>query len=235
MKKPNSDMETRSSGSVKRSLAVFFKDVKSELRTRYAVNAILMFAVVTVFAISFAVGGTGLDPLLQASLLWIIIYFSSLSGLSQSFIKEEESRTAVALRLYSPAEIVLGGKLLFNLVLLFVMNIIIIPLFAVFVSLDIANYPLFLTMLVVGSIGLASVTTFVAAIISKASARGALFAVLSFPLILPLLVEAISGTKKAMVQGIEFSAARTELQVLISYIIVMTVLGFILFESIWNE
>lgn len=228
-------METRSSGSVRRSLAVFLKDIKSELRTRYAINAILMFAVVTVFAISFAVGGTGLNPVLQASLLWIVIYFSSLSGLSQSFVKEEESKTAIALRLYSPAEVVLGGKLIFNLVLLFAMNIIIIPLFAVFISFDVANYPLFFTMLIVGSIGMACVTTFVAAIISKASVKGALFAVLSFPLILPLLVEVISGTKKAMIPGIGFAQARTELQVLISYIVVMTVLGFILFESIWND
>jgi heme exporter protein B len=90
-------------------------------------------------------------------------------------------------------------------------------------------------MLFVGSLGLVAVTTFVAAIISKASVKGALFAVLSFPLVLPLLVEAISGTKKAMTPGITFGAARLELQVLISYIVVMTVLGFLLFEAVWND
>jgi heme exporter protein B len=228
-------METRSSGSVKRSLSVFFKDIKSELRTRYAINAILMFAIVTVFAVSWAVGGTGLNPALQASFLWIVIYFSSLSGLSQCFVKEEESKTAIALRLYSPAEVVLGGKLLFNLVMLFLLNLITIPLFAIFIGFDISNLALFLTILIAGSIGLVAVTTIVAAIISKASAKGALFAVLSFPLVLPLLVEAISGTKKAMTTGIEFGAARIELQVLISYIIVISVLGFLLFEAIWND
>lgn len=228
-------METRSSGSASKSFSVFLKDIKSELRTRYAINAILMFAIVTVFAVSWAVGGTGLNPVLQASLLWIVIYFSSLSGLSQSFVKEEESKTAIALRLYAPAEVVLGGKLLFNLVLLFVLNLITVPLFAIFIGFDVANFPLFITMLFVGSLGLVAVTTFVAAIISKASVKGALFAVLSFPLVLPLLVEAISGTKKAMTPGIEFGAARLELQVLISYLVVMTVLGFLLFEAVWND
>jgi heme exporter protein B len=228
-------METSSSGSISKSFAVFFKDIKSELRTRYAVNAFLMFAIVTVFAVSWAVGGAGLNPILQASFLWIVIYFSSLSGLSQSFVKEEESRTAVALRLYSPAEVVIGGKLIFNLVMLVVLNLITIPLFAIFIGFDVANYTMFFAMIILGSLGLVSVTTFVAAIISKASVKGALFAVLSFPLILPLLVEAISGTKKAMTPGIEFAAARMEIQVLISYIIVMTVLGFLLFEAIWND
>lgn len=228
-------METRSSGSVSKSLAVFFKDIKSELRTRYAINAILMFAVVTVFAVSWAVGGAGLSPILQASLLWIVIYFSSLSGLSQSFVKEEESRTAIALKLYCPAEVVLGGKLLFNLMLLLVLNLITVPLFAVFIGFDIANVPLFLTMLAIGSVGLVVVTTLVAAIISKASVKGALFAVLSFPLVLPLLVEAISGTKKAMVPGIGFADARIEIQVLLSYLVVMAVLEFLLFEAVWND
>ncbi len=228
-------METRSSGSVAKALSVFSKDIKSELRTRYAVNAILMFAIVTVFAISWAVGGAGLSPVIQASLIWIVIYFSSLSGLSQSFVKEEESRTAAALRLYSPAEVVLGGKLLFNLMLLFVLNLITVPLFTIFVGFDVANLPLFLAMLVIGSLGLVVVTTLVAAIISKASVKGALFAVLSFPIVLPLLIEAISGTKKAMAPGIGFAAARMEIQVLVSYIVVMGILGFLLFEAVWND
>lgn len=228
-------METKSSGSASKSLSVFSKDIKSELRTRYAINAILMFAIVTVFAVSWAVGGAGLSPVIQASLIWIVIYFSSLSGLAQSFVKEEESRTAIALRLYSPAEAVLGGKLIFNLVLLFVLNFITVPLFIVFIGFDVANVPLFLTMLAVGSLGLVVVTTLVAAIISKASVKGALFAVLSFPLVLPLLVEAISGTKKAMAPGIGFAGARIELQVLISYIVVMGILEFLMFEAVWND
>ncbi len=228
-------MATSSSGSASKSLSLFLKDVKSEMRTRYAINAIAMFAIVTVFAVSFAIRGTGLSTELQASLLWIVIYFSSLSGLAQSFIKEEESRTAVALRLYAPAEVVLAGKLLFNLVLLFGLNLITIPLFAIFISFDVSNFPLFITILVIGSLDLAMVTTLVAAIISKASVKGALFAVLSFPLILPVLILAIPGTKKAMTPDLGFSAARMEIQVLLAYLVVMTVIGFWLFEAVWND
>ncbi|MEE9554770.1 MAG: heme exporter protein CcmB [candidate division Zixibacteria bacterium] len=230
-------METKSSGSVKRSFAVFQKDIKSELRTRYAINAILLFAVVTVFAVSFAMAKSGgmVAPVLQSSLLWIVIYFSSLSGLAQSFIKEEESKTAIALRLYAPAESVFGGKLLFNLVLLIVMNIITIPLFAIFLNLEIANYPLFFSVVFLGSLAMVGTTTLVAAIISKASVKGALFAVLSFPLLLPVLMMAISGTKKALSPDITFAMARMELQVLGSYLVIMIVLGFFLFDAVWND
>ncbi len=228
-------MPMKSSGSVKRSIAVFRKDIKCELRTRYAINAILMFAVVTVFAVSWAIGGVGLTEVLQASLLWIVIYFSCLAGLSQSFVKEEESKTALALRLYSPAEAVLGGKLIFNLVLLVVLNIITVPLFGIFVGLNISNFWLFFTMILIGTVGIVGATTIVAAIISKTSVKGALFAVISFPMILPLLIMAISGTKKALIPGLGFAEARMEIQVLISYLVVMTVLGFLLFDTVWND
>jgi heme exporter protein B len=230
-------MATKSSGSVRRALAVFYKDIKSELRTRYAINAILLFAVVTVFAVSFAMAKSGgmIEPVLQASLLWIVIYFSSLSGLAQSFVKEEESRTATALRLYAPAGSVFGGKLLFNLALLIVMILITIPLFAVFLDLNVANYPLFFSIIILGSLGMVGTTTMVAAIISKASVKGALFAVLSFPLLLPVLMMAISGTKKSFTPDVAFAAARMEIQVLGSYLVVMIILGFLLFDSVWND
>jgi len=228
-------MEIKSSGSASKAFAVFLKDFKSELRTRYAINAILMFAVVTVFAVSWAIGGVGLSEILQASLLWIVIYFSSLSGLSQSFVKEEESKTALALRLYCPASAVLGGKMIFNLILLSVLNLLTIPLFGIFIGLEIYNFPLFIIIVILGSLGIVATTTLAAAIISKASVKGALFAVLSFPLILPLMMMAISGTKKALIPESAISLARMEIQVLASYVVVMTVLGFILFDSIWND
>jgi len=227
--------EIKSSGSVNKSFAVFLKDLKSELRTRYAINAILMFALVTVFAVSWAVGGIGLDQILQASLLWIVIYFSSLSGLSQSFVKEEESKTVAALKLYCPSFAVLGGKMIFNLILLFALNLLTIPLFGIFIGLDVYNIPLFIIIVILGSLGIVATTTLVAAIISKASVKGALFAVLSFPLVLPLMMMAISGTKKALTPETLISAARMEIQVLVSYVVVMAVLGFILFDSVWND
>lgn len=227
----------KSSGSVNKAFAVFNKDVKSELRTRYAINAILLFAVVTVFAVSFAMARTGgsMNTVLQASLLWVVIYFSSLSGLAQSFVKEEESKTAAALRLYGPSSSIFAGKLLFNLAILLVMNLITIPLFSIFLSLDVASFSLFIAVIFIGSLGMVGTTTLVAAIISKASIKGALFAVLSFPLLLPVLMMAISGTRKALTPGITWAAARMELQVLLSYLVVMTVLGFVLFDSVWND
>jgi heme exporter protein B len=228
-------MSTTQSGLVSKTLAVLFKDIKSELRTRYAVCAIVMFAVVTVVAVGFATGGVILEKDLQGILVWLVIYFASIAGIGQSFIKEEENRTSLALRLFAYPPSVFGGKYLFNLMLLFALEIVVVPLFAVMVGLQVKCYILFFTVMILGTVGLAGTTTIIAAIIAKTSVKGVLFAVLSFPLILPLLIMAIKGTQKSLYDDMVFSSGLAELQVLISYAVVMSIAGFLLFDYVWND
>jgi heme exporter protein B len=218
-----------------KAVAVFVKDIRSELKTRYAVSAIVMFGVVTVVAIGFASAGIAPEYNLQAILLWLVIYFASIAGLSQCFVKEEENRTADALRIYAPATAVYGGKLLFNLVLLICLELVIVPLFALMIGLEIKCYSLFYAILILGTFGLAFSTTLVGAIISKTSMKGVLFAVLAFPLLLPLLIMAISGTIKSLTAGMVFSDGLPELKVLLSYAVVMFAAGFLLFDYVWND
>ncbi|NLI15346.1 MAG: ABC transporter permease [candidate division Zixibacteria bacterium] len=218
-----------------KTIAVLVKDIRGELRTRYAIGAIVMFAVITVVAVGFSLSGIPLDLNLQGILFWLVIYFASVAGLGQSFIKEEESKTSLALRIYAPPVAVFGGKLLFNLLLLFTLEIVLVPLFALLVGLGIRQLPLFIAILATGTFGLACSTTIVAAIIAKASIKGVLFAVLSFPLILPVLIMAIKGTQKALSIGLVFASASGELQVLISYAAIMLIAGFLLFEFVWND
>ncbi len=78
--------------------AVFTKDLYSELRTRYALNALIMFVVVTLSIILFSTAGETVSPSLSAGILWIIIFFSAMSGLSRSFVSEEERGTTMTLR-----------------------------------------------------------------------------------------------------------------------------------------
>src|SRR6266496_4691719 len=64
--------------------AVFRKDVRAELRTRYALNAVALFAVSTVVALSLGLGPltkSGDLPLIHAALLWVAILFAAFTGL----------------------------------------------------------------------------------------------------------------------------------------------------------
>lgn len=217
-----------------KALLIFRKDLFQEFRTRYAVNAILLFAVVTLTAVSFSIGTFTASPEILAALLWIILFFSAMSGLSHIFVREEETHTAETLKLVSPPSSIFIGKLLFNLILLFALEIIVIPLFIAVMNLKILNYQLFFAAIVLGSIGLAGGGTMTAAIISKASSKGALFTVLSFPILLPVLIGGISATKKAIFET-EFAAASSEIQMLIAYAVVVITASLMLFDFVWNE
>jgi heme exporter protein B len=227
-------MEIKSSSWMSKAYWVFQKDIRSELRTRYGLNALVMFAVITLTAVSFAVGQFFSSFKILSSLFWIVVFFSAMSGLAQVFIKEEETKTVNLLKLVASNESIFLGKLFFNLVLLFFLEVIIIPLFVILLGVQISNFSLFLCIVILGTIGLVCATTIIAAIVSKARMKGALFAVLSFPVILPLLITVIQGTNLAL-EGSEFSQGWSELKFLISYCVVMGVGSFFLFDFVWRE
>src|SRR5215216_5612966 len=216
--------------------AVFRKDVRAELRTRYALNALALFAVSTVVAISLGVGPLTRSadlPLIHAALLWIAILFAAFTGLARAFVQEEEARTAAALRLAAPPTAVYLGKLLFNLLLLLLLDALTAALFVILLRVQIGNLGLFVALLLAGSLGLVAATTLIAAIIARASVKGALFAVLSFPLLAPLLVVAIKGSALAL-EGAGWDRGAAPLQVLLAYAVAMFVASLFLFGSVWE-
>ncbi len=214
--------------------AVLAKDLRSEFRTWYALNALLMFAVTTLTMVSFSIGQFAVNSAVLAALFWVVLFFSAMSGLARAFIREEESGTIQALRLAADPNVVFMGKLAFNLELLALLELVVVPLFVAFMGMAVANVGLFFAVLLVGSLGLVGASTIIAAIIAKARAKGALFTVLSFPVLLPLLVTSIRGTRLAL-EGSALADGMPELRLLASYLVVMVTASLLLFPYVWNE
>jgi len=211
--------------------------LQGEFRTRYAVNAIVMFAVTTLIAVSFSIGsyriGEAERPFLYAVLLWIILMFSALSGLSRSFVKEQESGTMDILKLSARPQAVFLGKLFFNLTLIGALELIIVPSFIVLMKYEIKSPGFFISLVITAGLGLGTATTIVAAMIAQASAKGALFSALSFPLILPLMITAIKGFERASVDSV--TSGWPEVRFTIAYMVVMTTASMLLFPLVWEE
>lgn len=216
------------------SVFIFIKDVRLEFRTRYAVNAMILFAITTLTAISFSLGPVRLDPNLVSSLLWILLFFSSMSSLSHIFVREEEQQTSDTLRLISGPIPIFLGKWLFNVVLILCLEIIIVPLFFILLNASVQGMSIFIVVLILGSIGLATVSTVIAAIISQASVKGALFAVLAFPISLPILISSINGTRLS-IEGNNFSESMDDIQALFSFLVVIFTVSLLVFEFIWKK
>ena len=217
------------------AVSIFRKDWQSELRTRYAISALAMFVITTISIILFSLGSEGASPAALSGMLWVVIFFAAMSGLSRTFVAEEERGTAMTLQLMAAPSAVLLGKLLFNLVLVLALNSVTVVLYGALISgFIIRTYSIFLVTIALGSIGLAVASTIIAAIIARANTKGTLYPVLSFPILLPLLLTVINATRLAS-EGALFEEAYGEFQVLISYIAVVIATSYMLFDYVWKD
>lgn len=218
-----------------KAFALFLKDFRSELRTRYAVNSLAMFIIVAISVILFSIGQEKIPQNLTGGLFWVVIFFSAMSGLARAFVSEEERGTSLTLQLIASPSTVFTGKLLFNLILVFIMNIIIALLYsALFEAFVILNFYLFLVTFILSNIGLAVSSTIIAAIISKAGSKGTLYPVLSFPILLPLILTSVQLTSACMV-GTTFGESSINLAVLVCYDVIMLTASYMLFDFIWKD
>lgn len=218
-----------------KAFALFYKDWQSELRTRYAINALAMFILVTISVLLFSIGQEKISEYLTGGLLWVVIFFSAMSGLSRAFVSEEERGTTMTLQLLAAPSTIFTGKLILNLLLVFLMSMAITFLFVVlFDSFHIGNWLLFLTAFFFGNFGIAISSTLIAAIISKASSKGTLYPVLSFPILLPLILTLLELTKFA-IDGDSVGDAYVEIAVLVCYDVIMLSAGYMLFDFIWKD
>ncbi len=221
--------------NINSTLTIFIKDFRSELRTRYALNALIMFVITTLAIILFAVANETPSIEISAGILWIVIFFSAMSGMARTFVSEEERGTVMTLHLIAKPSTVFFGKLFFNLILLFLMNIFTVVLYLILIpSFIIKSYDIFLLTVFLGTIGLSAASTIIAAIIAKSNTKGTLYPVLSFPILLPLLMIVIKSTKSAL-EGIEIAKAMGDFQVMIAYFVVITAISYLLFDYVWKD
>lgn len=216
--------------------AIFLKEWRSELRTRYALNTVGLFAFTTLVVVSITLGPAGTSPEARQFipvLLWLILLFAAAAGLPRTFVHEEETKTAIVLRLTARPSSLFCGKALYNLSLLLVIEAIIGPLFLGMLQMPVHSKRHLALALLVGGFGLAMGSTLTAAMVAQAQARGPLFAVLAFPILLPLLKFAIDATVGAT-DALPLEQTEAALYLALMYDATLTVAGLMLFPAIWN-
>lgn len=215
--------------------AVFSKDLRLELRSRYAVNTLLMFVLGSVLLLLFAVGQDPLSQRVQSGLLWIVILFAASIGLGRAFVSEEERGTVLLLQLNTKPSMVYTGKLLFNFLLVLVLNLVSVLGMLLLLSIEVQAPGLLAATILLGSLGLAGATTLLAAIIARASSRGPLLPVLLFPILVPLLLSVVTATRHALPAGRGWNAAADSLTTIVGFAGVVITASVLLFDYVWND
>ncbi|PSQ97350.1 MAG: heme ABC transporter permease CcmB [Bacteroidetes bacterium SW_9_63_38] len=214
--------------------AVFRKDLRVELRTRYALNSLLLFVLGSLLLVLFAVGPQPLTARVQSALLWIVMLFAASIGLGRSFVAEQEQGTVLLLQLNTRPSMVFAGKLLFNLLTVGLLTGLAAGAFLFLLNVEVPAPGLLGLALALGAVGLAGATTLLAALVARAARKGPLLPVLLLPLLIPLLVAGTSATRKALA-GLPWIQAQDELLTLIGFAGATISASVVLFDYIWHE
>jgi heme exporter protein B len=214
--------------------AVFRKDLRIELRSRYAVNSLLLFALGALLLVTFAIGPQPVSARVRSALLWIVLLFAASIGLGRSFVAEYEGGTALLLHLHTRAGMVFAGKLLFNLCLVTLLTITATAVFMLLIGMSVGSPGLFVSTLALGALGLTSATTLLSALVARASRSGPLLPVLLLPLLVPLLVSGAGATRKALM-GQAWVTAQDELLTLVGFAGATLSAAVVLFDYVWAE
>lgn len=209
------------------------KDFRIELRNRRAFQVAFAFGAITTVAVSLASGGRPFDPPVQAILLWVITFFCAMNGLLHIFTREEEEQTALFLRLNSSPEAVFGAKLVFNCIFFLSLQLVVTPLFLFFLQVDLPSPLAFAATVGAGGLAIAASVSLLGAIVAKAGGKGALFTVISFPVVLPILWIAITTTILTL-EG-DSPAVKGNILFLLAFSIAVMAISFLLFRYIWLD
>lgn len=216
-------------------LAVLQKDFLLEVRTRYGINTILLFVLISVALVLFSLAGEALQKEVVAALLWNTIFFAAMPALQRGFVSEIERGTSLFLALSATPTAIFLGKTLYNTVVAVLVNALVAVLYVAMLNLEIFNWAIFLLALLLGSIGTATSLTLISAIVAQTTSKGGLFAVLSFPILLPLLLLVVRATKVATMDDAPFARAETEVQLLAAYTLITFTASLLLFDYIWEH
>ncbi len=205
-----------------------------ERRSKETLNALFFFALLLLFVFQFAVGPdrerlAGTLP----GLLWLGFILSGLLGLGRTFVVERENDCWEGL-LLAPGDksAIYVGKLAGNVLLMLVVEVLLIVLFTIFFDIDLSPaIPTLAIVVVLGTIGLASVGTLFAAMTAGVRARELLFPVLLLPVQVPVLLAAVKATEAGLA-GEPLAAYAHWLQLLAAADVIYLVAGVLTFEFI---
>ncbi len=215
--------------------ALMRKEFLLEWRQRYALNGMLLYIVGAVFVcyLSFNARRNLLTPIVWNTLFWIILLFSAINAIAKSFVQERAGRMLYYYTLASPQQIIIA-KILYNTVLMLVLAGLGFGVYAFILGNPVNDVPLYIGALVLGAVGFAGSLTLIAGIASKAENSATLMAILSFPVVLPLLLMLLRLSKNAL-DGLDRSVSLDEVSILLAIDAIVLALSWMLFPFLWRS
>lgn len=210
---------------------LFRKDLRLELRSSYAISGILLYVFSTIFIVYISF--RRVPPDVWNTLFWIIILFASVSAIVKSFVQENSARQLYYYSLANPVSIILS-KIVYNVFLLLLLSLLTWAGFSFVAGSPVKDTGQFFLALLLGSVGFSITFTFISAISSKADNNATLMAILSFPLVIPILLTLIKLSANAL-RLMQDTGVQKDILILLSIDLLLLGLAIVLFPFLWRD
>jgi heme exporter protein B len=216
-------------------LAIAWKDLAAELRSRELLSAMLVFSMLVILIFYFALElDVKARTAITAGALWVTFAFAGTLGLNRSMAVEKDRGCLDGL-LLAPVDrsAIYFGKAISNLVFMLIVEAIVLPIYSVLYNVNLFNLGL-IGVTLLGSIGYIAVGTLLAAMSVQTRTRDVLLPILLFPLVIPVLVAAVKASG-GFLQALEMGEILPWINILLVYDVIFSAVSFMVFDYVVEE
>ena len=221
---------------LRKILAIVWKDIVAELRTKEMFSAMFVFAVLVIVIFNFAFELRGVERVREAApgILWVAFTFAGVLGLNRAFVLEKDRGCLEGL-LLAPVDhtAVYFGKMISTLLFMLVVEAIVLPVFTAFFGINLLDLRLVL-IVALGTLGFAGVGTLLSAMTAQTRAREVLLPILLLPVAAPVLIFAVKATA-GVLDGLPLSDIAHWLQLLVAFDVIFPAVAFMTFDYVVKE
>jgi heme exporter protein B len=224
-------------GAIGAYRALLAKDLRTELRTMRSVPAMVLFAVTAFIIFRYGLDRTTLTDSLAGGVLWTTLLFASILGINRIFVAEVEEGGFDAFRLTpAPRTTFFLAKASVMFIYLVVLELIVVPVFALFFLSDWASLPPLIPVLLAANLGISVLGTLVSSMAVHSRARDLIVPLLLLPLVVPLMIAATGASAPLFgAEGPDFDGFWNWFLVIALYDGVFCLVGYAVFDFLIED
>jgi heme exporter protein B len=218
--------------------AIVRKDLLVELRTGEAVPSMVLFSLSTFVLFHFALARDTVAGELAAGVLWVTLLFAAVLAIGRLFVAEREQGGFDGF-LLAPVDrtAMLVAKAVVLLCFLVAVEVVAVPAFAILLLGPSVwgVLPELAAVLLLADVGVALVGTMVGAIGVQARARELIVAIVTLPLLIPVVIAAARATSPLLLEAGAGALPGRWLAVLALYDLVFGLVALAIFDFLLEE
>tara|TARA_B100000945_G_scaffold291802_1_gene266553 strand:+ start:1528 stop:2193 length:666 start_codon:yes stop_codon:yes gene_type:complete len=216
---------------------LIIKEIKQEIRSKDIILSMFVFSISIILSFQFIFSVSSYNNTnLIIGLIWLVYIFSSILGLYKIMATEREMGGFVIL-LTSPIErgLIYIAKVISFSLLLLIIELISFPIFVLFYDISVSKVNLIsLITVLINNWALAASGVLISSIAYHTRASEIVIPIIFFPVISPILISS-SKISISVINGLAFNEYSFWVLISITFCLIFTALGYILFEYICEE